>query len=337
MKYTLLIRPHDNSRYQQSAMPLAHAELFCMLRREGLLPCVEESFRFSARWLDFEADELDEATLGRLSTHSQLEMLFVRREDGSLLPLAGPMEAFLGADLPSVQKYKGKTNERFTRHLINMALLSSRFSGGDRLRLLDPMCGRGTTLFEALNRGWDAVGADLAAGDVAECGRFFKKYLEYHRLKHQLRRGSLTLNGRGLSTEEFSFARDAETMKQGGERTLTLLSADAAELDKALKKQKFHLIVADLPYGVQHAPGEAGNRKAGFTPVLEKCLSAWSGMLLPGGAAALSFNVNTLPLETVRGAMERAGLTVMRGEGYEGLSHWVEQAITRDLAVAVKE
>jgi hypothetical protein len=51
---------------------------------------------------------------------------------------------------------------------------------------------------------------------------------------------------------------------------------------------------------------------------------------------ALAFNVNTLKLEFVREAMEEAGLKVMRGEGYDGLEHWVEQAISRDVAVAVR-
>ena len=46
--------------------------------------------------------------------------------------------------------------------------------------------------------------------------------------------------------------------------------------------------------------------------------------------------LNTLKLEFVREAMEEAGLKVMRGEGYDGLEHWVEQAISRDVAVAVR-
>ena len=49
---------------------------------------------------------------------------------------------------------------------------------------------------------------------------------------------------------------------------------------------------------------------------------------------ALAFHVNTLPADRVRGLMEEAGLEDMRGEGYDGLAHFVEQAITRDLAVA---
>ena len=36
------------------------------------------------------------------------------------------------------------------------------------------------------------------------------------------------------------------------------------------------------------------------------------------------------------GMMAEAGLDVADGPAYEGLEHWVEQAITRDVAVAVR-
>ena len=35
--------------------------------------------------------------------------------------------------------------------------------------------------------------------------------------------------------------------------------------------------------------------------------------------------------------MEKAGLEAKRGGAYENFSHWVEQAVTRDIAVAVKK
>ena len=51
-------------------------------------------------------------------------------------------------------KYKGKTNEAFTMHLINQALCAAKLPEGRPVTLLDPMCGRGTTLFQAVNRGF---------------------------------------------------------------------------------------------------------------------------------------------------------------------------------------
>ena len=56
--------------------------------------------------------------------------------------------------------------------------------------------------------------------------------------------------------------------------------------------------------------------------------------LCPGAAVALSFNANTLPLTDAREMLATAGFEPLTGGPYDGLSHWVEQAITRDVAVA---
>ena len=49
---------------------------------------------------------------------------------------------------------------------------------------------------------------------------------------------------------------------------------------------------------------------------------------------ALSFNANTLPLEQARRMLADAGLEPLTGGVYDGFAHWVEQAITRDIAIA---
>ena len=49
---------------------------------------------------------------------------------------------------------------------------------------------------------------------------------------------------------------------------------------------------------------------------------------------AVSFNAQTLKREKVLNLMEEAGLEPKRGGAYEDFSHWVEQAVTRDVAVA---
>jgi hypothetical protein len=51
---------------------------------------------------------------------------------------------------------------------------------------------------------------------------------------------------------------------------------------------------------------------------------------------ALSFNAQNMKLERLRSMMEGAGLEVMRGGAYDGFAHWVEQAITRDIAICRK-
>ena len=254
-----------------------------------------------------------------LSRHSLLYALFERREDGALLALFGREAPCVGGDLPGILKYKGKTNEVFTQLLINLAWLAGNMP--EKAHLFDPMCGRGTTLFVALNRGWDATGSDIDRAALREAEQFFKRYLEYHRFKHTTKRGSLTLRGKK------SAPYTAFTLPAG---TLRLAEAEAARAREAFGAGTFDLLCADLPYGVQHGanmPLEA---------LLRLALPAWAETLKHGAAMALSFNAQTLPARKVRALLAGAGLRVLEGGPYDHFEHWVEQAVTRDIAVAVR-
>ena len=110
---------------------------------------------------------------------------------------------------------------------------------------------------------------------------------------------------------------------------LRLANADAARTREIFGREKFHMIVCDLPYGVQHA--SLGGSIEGL---LARALPEWCAALKKGGTVALSFNALTLKTERVLDLMEAAGLEPMRGGAYAGFSHWVEQAVTRDIAVA---
>lgn len=274
---------------------------------------------FGVNTLTFETDAC--GAVDTLSCHSHMFWL-CEEASGAFLPVSGEKQPCVGADLPFVLKYKGKTNERFTQMLMNLAICASDFSFTDRLTLFDPMCGKGTALFEALNRGYDACGSDLDKKALAESGDYFKKYLEIHRLKHSYSADSRTVRGSGaVKAEVFRLG------KTGPE--LQLACADAALCDRVFSKKRAHVLISDLPYGVQHAPG----KKQGFEDMLESVMPAWKNSLLPGGAMALSFNTFTLPRDTVRAVMKRNGLTVMEGGCWDGFAHWVEQAVNRDVAV----
>ena len=336
MKYACLLRPHANSRYQAGALPLAIAELQMILRSTGREVQVESRNQAGADWLTFECEALNEKEALSVGRSAHIYLTMEEYENGFMKPVGAVHEAYLGDDLPYVLKYKGKTNETFTRFLINMACASSAFSYEQPLKLLDPMCGRGTTLFEAINCGWHASGVDVQSADVDEAGKFFKRYLEYHKIKHSITKKSMTAKGKEAAVvQQFEFAKEAAAFKAGDTRTLSLTSADSGKIKAIWNKPAFHLLVSDLPYGVQHAPG--GQKRPSLQQMVRDMLPAWRDVLLPGGAMALSFNVNTLKLDFVREAMAEAGLKVMTGEEYDGLEHWVEQAISRDVAVAVRE
>ena len=65
-------------------------------------------------------------------------------------------------------------------------------------------------------------------------------------------------------------------------------------------------------------------------------LSAAYQALKPGGALAFSFNLNTLRRKDVEQALAEAGLEVLTEGPYADFSHWVEQAVDRDVVVARK-
>lgn len=337
MKYGILLWPHANARYQEAERPLSLAELR-LLMAGGLSEDPSFERHGGADFLCFDSGLAQQDVTDRVRDHAHLLLLSEMRPDGGFLPLCGPREAYLGADLPAIQKYKGKTNEVFTRFLINMAVYSGSFAGkaDRRLRVFDPMCGRGTALFEAVNRGYDAVGSDMDKADIREAGAFFKKYLEYHKFKHQVRESSLTLPGkRQLPRRAFTFASSADAFKAGDARELSLILGDASDVARALPERHFHAIAADLPYGVQHASGVAGKPEP-LERMLARVLPQLRSSLMPGGAIALSFNVNTLGKQKVIEALRSAKFEPLEGPAYEGLAHWVEQAVTRDVAVGIR-
>ncbi len=339
MRYTMLLWPHANARYQSEAVKLARAELRLMLDRVAPDANItgDDAPDMPSLTVDFPTQP-DAAAIGAIRGHSLLYGLFESRE-GLLRPVAGRCPARVGSDLPAILKYKGKTNEMFLQLLVNAALYAGDFwdREGERLSLLDPMCGRGTGLFVAANRGWDAVGADVDKNDLSQAERFFKRYLEYHRFKHAVSRESRTLDrGRGAALCRFEYAPDARAFKEGGARTLSLVNLDATLAAEALGRNAFHIIACDLPYGVRHdAQLAAGASRRGnwLETLLAKALPDWRAALRPGGTVAVSFNAQSFSLERVRDLMDRGGFEVMRGGAYEEFSHWVEQAITRDIAV----
>ncbi len=342
MQYTLLLWPHANARYQAETRRLALAELELMLARVApeVAAAIDEASDMPCLKLECPAP-LDDTALLALRNHSLMYGLFIKREDGALVPVAGRAPALLGADLPAILKYKGKTNEMFLQLLVNVALYSGDYWQDENLSFFDPMCGRATAPFIALNRGFDAVGADVDRADLKEAESFFKRYLEYHHYKYSLTRESRTVRGKTpVPVTRFETAATPEDYKNGPRVSLSLANLDAALAGETFGKNRFHLIACDLPYGVAHAarPGEAAvGGKNRLEALLAKSLPGLCRLLKPGGTVAMSFNAQTFRRDRLAALMAEAGLTPLSGGPYEGFEHWVEQAITRDIAVARKD
>ena len=107
----------------------------------------------------------------------------------------------LDDDLLTILKYQGKTNELFTKLLLNVTVLASGSAPRmltDRLRVLDPLCGRGTTLNQVLMYGWHAAGVDVDSADFDAYAAFLPRWLKDKRLKHTATTAKLRRDGRTL-------------------------------------------------------------------------------------------------------------------------------------------
>ena len=335
MNYLIQLVPHANIRYRESIAALGAAELRCMLQSAGIDAEVSDCTLGGASFLSFVCGALDEGALRLLRGHSAALLLFERQ--GELLrPLEVTPPAYLTGDLPEVLKYKGKTSTAFTRLMLNCARAASGFAAAPGpLTVLDPMCGKATTCFCALERGWNAIGADVDAPALREADAYMAKHLQLHRLKHRREALSLTVRGQGVPVTRYVLSDTREHYAQGDTRFLHLCLSDAARADALCRKTPPHLIVADLPYGVQHAP-VAGQRPEPFEQLLRRALPAWYRALLPGGALALSFNTLTLPRDRLLALVAEAGFVPLTGSPWEGFRHFVEQAVLRDLVIALR-
>ena len=190
MKYLILQNPGHNRVYYNSADKLALAELKIATNRLSCNCSNENRLEIeNIRYLTFETDNpLNQEDLTIISKLSFVFALFILEDlddQKKLIPLRKVNYQYLDSKISSLLKYQGKTNELFTKLMINVALLASDFDYSDPINLLDPVAGKGTTLFESSIYGFDAYGIEIDSKAVQEVKVFFKKYLETERIKHK--------------------------------------------------------------------------------------------------------------------------------------------------------
>ena len=335
MVYTFGLAKHTNIRYRDSMIRLSRCELLAMLRSLSLdCEVISESFG-GADFLTFECRPLSQNELTRLSRHSSVVFMAEKTED-LLRPLSFSKEAYLDEDLSEILKYKGKTSSSFLRMMINIAQSLAPFPRNDApLTLLDPVCGKGTACFCALQAGMNAVGLDIDSKAIREAADYFTRYLKLNLLKHTTRSMSETVGKASLPVTETVFSNSREHYQTGDTRFLRLAAGDTSLVPFLCRHLSVHLLIADLPYGVQHAP-QSGRKPESFRSLLSRALPAWKSALLPGSIAAVSFNTLTFPRQQVLDIVKASGLTPFEGDLYDHLRHEVEQAVVRDVVFMMK-
>src|SRR6202046_3875554 len=341
-RYALLILPSANRVYADASVVLTQAELevFNCAVLDGRLGDFAAARIGGVPYVTFAADRIGSRDAALLANLSSAYALF-GIEDDLLRPVAlHPLDRF-DDDLITIQKYQGKTNEQFTKLLLNVTLLSSAAAPGlldRRLAVLDPLCGRGTTLNQALMYGFDAAGIDLDAKDFDAYAAFIQTWLKRKRVKHHAERGRLRLDSKVAGRRlRVSLAADAGDYKSGRTQRLDLINADTARAAEFFKPETFDLVVADAPYGVQHGSRTAAKGLA-RSPVdlLAAAAPAWASLLRSGGACGIAWNTLAARREQAAGILADAGLDPVECEPYLAFRHRVDQAIVRDILVARK-
>jgi hypothetical protein len=186
--------------------------------------------------------------------------------------------------------------------------------------MLDPLCGGGTTLFAALAAGHNAYGIDEARNDVESTATFLRNFLAEAGTPYKMREERLRSVG-----HRWTFTIEGPTRKL----ICGLAHGDTADAAILFPGLYPHLIVGDLPYGIQH--------KGAVLELLTFGLLTWTPMLRPGGGLCLAWDATRLPRAEVLATASRAApeLEFLDGVPWDGLGHAVDRVIKqRDVLAA---
>ena len=341
-RYALLILPSANRVYAGASADLTVSELrvFGEAVLGGRLERPAAATVAGVRYVIFEAGAVADREAAYLANLSSAYALF-QLEGDLLRPVElRPLDRF-DDDLITIQKYQGKTNEQFTKLLLNVTLLASAFAGEmlDRsFSVLDPLCGRGTTLNQVLMYGWDAAGIDLDRKDFEAYAAFIQTWLKRKRIKHHAEQGPLRVGGRVAGRRlRVSLAAAKEDYKAGRTQHLDVVNADTTRAREFFRAGPFDLVVADAPYGVQHGSRTTAKGLARSPlDLLAEAAPVWAGLLRSGGACGLAWNTLVARREEAAKILAGAGLDPVDSGPYLGFRHRVDQAIMRDIRVARK-
>ncbi len=334
MKLALKITPQRSTQYAQMTTKLAMPELHA----SPLQPAITALEPITLAGQSYLLATFDDALfslpasmpiLSRLGAISEVYEYFehIGSVQGPLLrPVEPESTPFVPLEMAEVRRYKGKTNETFTRVLLNVALFAGVFASRctERLRILDPLAGGGTTLFVALAAGHDAFGIELERQDIETTVGFTRQFFENERIPFK------EIDERRKAGRRYQF----EVGPRHNTRHLVLAHGNAADAPLHLREvaggPHVHAIVGDLPYGIQH-----------FTEIaslLSRALPAWERLLLPGGTIALAWNATRIERAEITNLFaQHTQLQVRNDPPYTAFVHAVDRVIKRrDIIVGVK-
>ena len=309
----LLISPQAKNAYFNDYLAVAKAELEWLL---GEQTCAHVCLG----GMDFFHIDAQPSQLQTLASLSFVQGIF-ESDQNQLCPLASEQTFHLHEDFVFGAKFKGKTNELLTQLLINVGLGSLENVATSDVKLLDPMCGRATTLLWAMRYGMKAKGIEQDAKALADIRQNVKKWCKLHRVKHQFKEGFVGKANKHNKGKFIDF--------NAGETSMRVVAGDSVESSQLLKGEKFHLLVSDLPYGVQHFTTDKTRNPLA---VLEACAQGWVESLKPGGVMVLAYNRYIPKREDLMAVFARHGMQALPFAA----EHRMSESIVRDIVVMQK-
>jgi len=345
--YLILQHPGHNRVYYNLSGTLALAELqIASTRLSGPSSNIEivdiKGIRYLSLTTKSEVSEQDLELLSRLSFVFALFKLEKTGDTPHLVPIFKKEYEYIDSKISSLLKYAGKTNELFTKMMINVALLSSNFSFKDNIQLLDPVAGKGTTLYEGAIYGFDVTGIEIDPKSAQAIKIYFKKYIETERYKYSLE--TKQVFGKNKSNaiygDMFKYALSKEAFKtESGQKKLQIITGTSLNASSYVKNNHYHLIVGDLPYGVAH--GNSLNKKSNSitrnpSELLDQSLPEWFKVLKKGGVVVIAWNAFVISRNKLTEIFIKNGFDVITESPYNEFEHLVDRSIKRDIIVARK-
>src|SRR5262249_42571808 len=154
---------------------------------------------------------------------------------------------------------------------------------------------------------------------------FIQTWLKRKRIKHHADAGPVRRGRRVVARRlRVSLAADKDDYRAGMTQQLDVVNADTIRALDFFRPGAFHLLVADLPYGVKHG-GRAGTAGLARSPLdlLAAATPAWAALLRPGGALGIAWNTFVARREAVERVLAGAGLEILDSAGYLAFRHRV--------------
>ena len=329
------IAPQRNTQYAGLARGLAPHEL-ALSPLAGRIDDLQVVYLGGQEYLCFQLDSVsDDVSEGSLDAPSLQELAMLAMTGAAFVyhesigdrpgPFLQPLELDFTPALPleivETRRYRGKTNEMFTHFLCNVARHASDLATRpwSTLRVFDPLAGGGTTLLTALMLGASAAGVEQNEKDMASTATFLRQFLQEQRISHQVKEERLKKIGQRWT---FSIGKPVT-------QECLLARGDTVDSKVLLAGFHPHLIVTDLPYGIQH--------QGRLEQLLSDALPVWAALLPPSGALAYSWDATRFPCEKMLDVVNRTpALQVLDSGAYTMLGHPVDRVIKQRQVLVAK-